>query len=179
MKTSATFMPATFSTSVSVSRNVVPNRLASNRPTVLLPAPDGPTRTTRGAITVPVSSLHDQRFEVAAHISANLIDRVAAELLQHGVGNHECHHRLGNNTCRGNSADIAALVDRLRSLAGRDVDRVESARNGRDRLHRRAYPQRFTRRHAAFGATGAIGATTHTVGGVLDLVMSKRPAPPR
>src|SRR5665213_2083609 len=98
---SATLTPATFSTSMSVSRNVVPNLLASSRPTVLLPAPGGPTRTTSGAITgasaagrdVSTASTHDQRVEVTTHVAADLIDRVAAELLENRVRDDESHHR--------------------------------------------------------------------------------------
>src|SRR5664279_4922816 len=95
-KTSATRWPATVSTSESVSRKVVPKRDATSRPTVLLPAPGGPTRTTSGAISA-IRSRHDQRVEVAAHVAANLINRVTAELLDHRVGDEQRHHRFGDD----------------------------------------------------------------------------------
>ena len=62
--------------------------------------------------------------EVGGGVARGLRHRVAAELLQDGVGQHQRHHRLGHDAGRRDRADVAALVDRHGRLAGRDVDGV-------------------------------------------------------
>ncbi len=91
---------------------------------------------------------------------------------------HERDHRLGDDARSGHSTHVAALVDRLRGLTGCDVDGVECARHRRDGLHRGANAQHLPRRHATFGAAGAIGSPAHALSGVLDLVVRERAASP-
>ena len=67
-----------------------PRRAARRRswPTVVLPAPGGPTRTSNGR------HVTTRCCEVGVAVAPGLGDRVAAELLEHRVGEHERDHRL-------------------------------------------------------------------------------------
>ena len=47
----------------------------------------------------------------------DVVERVCTEALEHGIGEDECHHRLGDDGGRRHSADIAAL-DRRGGLEG-------------------------------------------------------------
>src|SRR5690625_8039736 len=63
-----------------------------------------------------------QRVEVSPQVARGLGDRVATELLQAGVGEDQRHHRLGNDTCGGNRADVGPLVVGGCWLSGGRVD---------------------------------------------------------
>ena len=115
---SAIGLPAVPTMSLSVSRKSTPRRSRHARPTVVLPAPGGPTRTSTGPGHRIVEAL-----EVALAVAAGLLDGVAAELLERGVGQHQRDHRLGDDAGRGHGADVAALVVRDGLLARRRVDR--------------------------------------------------------
>src|SRR4051794_37290466 len=128
--------PSAASTSSSVSRSSTPSRRASNPPTVDLPAPMGPTSTTSGPVVglvvgpvvgpvvgrVMTGSPDREVVEVGGQIALSLVDGVSAELLQHGVGQHQRHHRLRHHAGGGHGAHVGALVVGHGLLAGGGVD---------------------------------------------------------
>ena len=63
---------------------------------------------------------------------ADLGDRVAAELLEHRVGEHERDHRLADDRRRRHGADVAAL-DRRRRLRPSSSDRPSAAASSASR----------------------------------------------
>ena len=133
-KTSAIESPARASISRSRSTNGC-GRCAPppSSPSVDLPAPMKPISATclssgeasRSARGTPVS-----RDEVA--------DRVAAELLARGAGELERDRCLGDDRERLDGRRVRALDERLRRLAGGEVDRLQRPHQRRQRLHRRA-----------------------------------------
>ena len=76
-------------------------------------------RRTAAALTLTASAAPPGRpgqacgAEVGPQVAAGLGQRVAAELLQRRVGQHQRDHRLGHDTRGGHRADVGALVDRL------------------------------------------------------------------
>ena len=127
---SATGLPATASTMASVSAKPTPSRSASSVADGGLARARRPDQDRRGRRPVPVpcclpgpracpSVIPDhQRLEVAVAVAGGLRDGVAAELLQHRVGEHQRDHRLGHHPGGGHGGHVAALVDRLGRLAG-------------------------------------------------------------
>ena len=108
------------------------------------------------SVVEPVRSDVGDRGEVALEVAPGLGYRVAAELLEHRVGEHERDHRLGDDARGGHGADVGALVVRLGGLAGRDVDRAQRVRHGGDRLHAGPHAQQLAGGHSALGAAGAV-----------------------
>ena len=66
-----------------------------------------PTSTTAGAAALTGTL---SVGEVGLDVAAGLANAVAAELLEHGVGEHQRDHRLGDDAGRGNGAHVRALV---------------------------------------------------------------------
>ena len=84
-----------------------------------LPA-TGAGRPGRPAGRSPLQRGHG--LEVGLEVAGHLRDRVAAELLEERVGEHERDHRLGDRGRGRDRADVGALVVRLCGLAGGDIE---------------------------------------------------------
>ena len=84
-------------------------------------------------------------------------DRVAAEPLQQGVGEHERHHRLADDGRGGHGADVAALDRRRRLGHRRQVDGAERLHERRDRLHVDRDPEVLAVGDAALEPAGVVG----------------------
>src|SRR5215208_3033432 len=107
-KISAIVIPSRRASSASKSRKVRPSSRASTEPTVLFPAPGNPTRMrwgTEGSAAEPGCDVR----KVAIEVPLNFGQRVAAELLQHCVGEDESEHRFGDDAHGGYGGDVAAL----------------------------------------------------------------------
>src|SRR5436190_6809392 len=99
-KISAIVIPSRREISASKSRNVRPSSRARAEPTVLFPDPGSPTRMRWGADGSAAEPGCDVR-KVAIEIPFDLGQRVAPELLQHGVGEDEGEHRLRDDAHGG------------------------------------------------------------------------------
>src|SRR3989442_1754000 len=82
----------------------------------------------------------------ALPIGDELLDRVAAELLNDRVGEDERDHRLADDGGGRHGADVAALDGRGTFGHRREIDRAKRLHERRDRLH--------VRRHAEILAVG-------------------------
>ena len=85
-------------------------------------------------------------------------ERVAAELLSRRAGELPRDRRLGDDRERLDRGDVAALDERLRRLAGGEVDRVERPHQRRQRLHRGADDDLLAVRDAGLDPAGAVRA---------------------
>ena len=146
------------STSASVSRNATPSARGERVPTVVLPDAGRTDEDERAGRLIGSAA---RRGSPAA------LRRVSAtesppNFSSDGVGEHQRDHRLHDDAAARHRAGVAALVDRDGGLAGRDVDRGERPRHGRDGLHRGAHPQHLAVGHAALDAAGAVGAPDGT-----------------
>ena len=119
--------------------------------------------------------------------AAQLVDRIAAEPLEHGVRQDEGHHRLANHRCGRHGADIAAFDGGRRPGPGLEVDGAQRRHQRRDRLHRRADAQFLSVGDAALESAGAIGRphrgdrgsrVDHAAGARQDFVVHLRPSEP-
>src|SRR5690606_37951605 len=117
-KMAATVRPSRRSTSRSKSWKAQPSREARSRPTVDLPLPMKPTRSTcwRGgpgrasALAIPpVEEVREVPVEVPAHLGQG----VPAELLEERVGQHERGHRLAHHRRRRHRAYVTPLDGRV------------------------------------------------------------------
>ena len=118
------------------STNGRPSRAATSRPSVVFPAPMKPderevpvrarsqARTTLllGGLARPGDAL-----EVDAPGGDEVADRVAAELLVRRAGELPRDRRLGDDGERLDRGDVGALDERLRRLAGLEIDRARAA----------------------------------------------------
>ena len=128
-------MPKICSTGIPISRTSSESMSNSGRRAALghqaadraLPAPGKPDEHEWRGISPPPASLRrsvqraPERRDVAVVVPPHLAQRVAAELLQHRVGQHQRHHRLGDDAQRGHGGDVGALalrVGRLRRRRG-------------------------------------------------------------
>ncbi len=64
--------------------------------------------------------------EVAVEVAARLGDAVSAELLEHGLGQHDRHHRLRHHSRGRDRADVRPLVVGCRGVARGDVDALDA-----------------------------------------------------
>ena len=119
------------------------------------------------------------RAQVRVDVATGLGQRVAAELLQYGAGQYQRHHRLDHHAGGGHRTHVGALVDRHGFVAGGHVHGGQCARHGRDRLHRRADPQRLAVGHAALETAGAVGGAHDAVRAGVHLVVGQAAAAPR
>src|SRR4029077_13169210 len=134
-------------------------RLASCAPTIeRAPAPTrmgyerGP-RLTGISITIGPLRPRLPAFEVvqiSLVIAADLLDAVAAELLEEGLHENDRHHGFADHPGGGDRADIAPLHHRLDRLAGVQIHRAQGLSEGRDRLHGRADDHRLAVGDAPF-----------------------------
>src|SRR5258705_3132041 len=93
------------------------SRWAASRPTVLFPDPGSPTSTrwrrtsaSRSRLAPLPDPARSERLEVSGVIAAHLAEGVAAELLEHGVRQHQGHHRFRDHAERGNGGDLGAFA---------------------------------------------------------------------
>ena len=96
-------------------------------------------------------------LEVRAVRADEVDERVAAELLARRAGELERDGRLGDDRERLDRSDVAPLDERLRLLAGREVDRAQRLHQRRQRLHRRADDELFAVRDAGLDPARAVG----------------------
>ena len=152
---SAAIGPCSATISLSVSRTGTSSSRATRLPTRRLARParsdeargsDGLTPQARQRRRAVRSDSRDGG-EVAVEVAPGLGDRVAAELLQQRVRQHERHHRLGDDARRRHGADVRALVVRLAAASPVATSTVR-ARAARSRSassrHARAAPCRWT-----------------------------------
>ena len=179
--------------SLSVSTNAHAERAGDPRPTLVLPAPIGPTRTIacggRSAVraSCSMSAASDAVRSCAASpgsprgsprgCGASRATLSPPNFSSTAFGEHERHHRLGDDARGGDRADVGTLVVRGCGLAGRDVDRAQGVRDRRDRLHAGADAQHGAGRHAALGAAGAVARAGDAVVGREQLVVRRGAAP--
>src|SRR6516162_11707499 len=180
-KMSAMLRPVRSSIATSVSSKPTPSAFESRRPMVDLPEPGKPTSTALGAMCYP----HGRRLPVGDRapirldVAAGLGQRIAAELLQRGAGQHQRHHGLDDDAGGRHRAHVRALMDGDGLVARRHVDGGQRARHGRDGLHRGPDPQRLTVRHVALQPAGAVGRTDDAVGPGVHLVVGTAAAAAR
>src|SRR5690349_21837319 len=129
-----------FSSSRSRSMKTRPSRSATCWPTVDFPAPEIPTRMRCGPMESVAQTGREPR-DVAIIVALELLEGVAAELLEGRLGDDERHHRLGDHPHCGDGRDIAPLSNCLRGSACRDIDRFQRPHQGADGLHRNAQHQ--------------------------------------
>ena len=146
---------------------------SSRSPTVVLPAPINPTSTRCGH---QVMATYPSRLRTtSAHESP-------PNLRSASFGEHERHHRLGNDAHRRHGGDVGALLERHRLFLRDDVDGLEHRPvQRRERLHVRAYDDHLARRHAALDAARLRGLAPVRAGVGIprDRVVRDRPASPR
>src|SRR3990170_7007274 len=95
---------------------------------------------------------------VALVVPADLLEAVAAELLEDGLGERDGHHGLAHHSRSGHRADIAPLHHGLHHFLRLDVHGLERAPERRDGLHDCAHDHGLAVGHAALEPTGAVGA---------------------
>src|SRR3984893_6326660 len=164
-------------------------RLASCAPTIdSAPAPTrmgyerGP-RLTGISITIGPLRPRLPAFEVvqiSLVIAADLLDAVAAELLEEGLHENDRHHRFTDHPRGGDRADVAPLHHRLHRLACVQIHRAEGLSEGRDRLHGSADDHRLTVGDASFESARAVRPAVEAAFLVeQDLVVDLGAGPPR
>src|SRR5262249_33311469 len=90
-------------------------------------------------------------------VGHELRDRVAPELLEERVGEHDGHHRFADDGGGGNGADVAAL-DRRGTLRHRpEIHGAQRLHEGGDRLHVRRDAEVLAVGDAALEAAGVVG----------------------
>ena len=90
-------------------------------------------------------------------VALDLVDRIAAEFLEKGVGQHECDHRFTDDGRGRHCADVAAFDGRRRLVERAQVDGAERRHQRGDRLHEAGDPYVLTVGDAAFEAAGVVG----------------------
>src|SRR5215467_7230163 len=114
-------MASRCSISWSRSRNVRPVRSATAWPTVVFPQPGRPTRMRCGLEGSAAEPGCDVR-KVGLIVPFDFAERIAAELLDERVREHERKHPLGDYAHGGYCRHVAPLGDGCRGLAGGHVD---------------------------------------------------------
>ena len=148
--------------SLSVSTNGSPSSRATRLPTLVLPAPIGPMRTSAGrarscsmpaSLEVAVRSVSGMRGEVAVEVAPRLGDasrrRTSRAPPRRARARPSPRRRRRRRARRRRPSAGGGL--RMPSPR-RDVDRAQRVRHRRDRLHARADAQHGAGRHAALGA---------------------------
>src|SRR6476646_1427170 len=162
-KISEMVIPSRRAISESKSRKLRSSSRASAEPTVLFPAPGRPTRMRCGTEGSAADPGCDVR-KVAIEVPLDFGEGIPAELLQHGVREHEGEHRFGDDAHRGHGGDVAPLGGGGRGLAGGDVHGTERAHEGADRLHRDFHDERLAGRHAALEAARVVRGALDVAG---------------
>src|SRR6185436_5776834 len=108
-------------------------------------------------------------------VAADLVDAIAAELLQEGPGQHDGHHRLADDTRRRHGHHVAALHHRLHRFLVLDIHRAEGPAQRRDGLHGGSHDHRLAIGDAALETARAVGAPGEPARGIeKDLVVDLR-----
>src|SRR5437879_4243646 len=171
-KISVTVRPAATSTRPSMSMNGQARSRASRRPTSVLPVAMNPVSTTCTTSEAP------DLFEIPLEVATDLEERVATELLEEELGHDERHDRFRDDGGRRNRHDVGPLDRGGGLVLGRDIDRMERAHEGRQRLEGRPDHEGRAARHTPFGAPGVVGSPFEAGPLVeVDLVVHGRSAP--
>ncbi len=98
-----------------MSMSGAPSSRTTRRPPCSFRTPGSPTSTTwRGISPPPLRAAAVQREPRAATgslvVPSHLAQRIPAELLQHGVGQHQGRHRLGDHAERRHRGDVGPLA---------------------------------------------------------------------
>src|SRR2546423_8156307 len=112
---------------------------------------------------------------VALEIALDFSDRVAAELFQEGVGEHQRHHGLADHSGGMHDAHVGALVMRLHVLLGHQVNGGQWRAHGRDRLYRGPQVDRLAVGHAPGDAAGVVAEVREAPLTPVDLVVELAP----
>src|SRR4051812_6029961 len=142
-------------------------------------APSGTNRSTASAIDWTFTCLLRDRVQVRAVVALELGHRVAAELLQHRLGQREGDDGLPDHARGGDDADVAALVVRLGLCFRVEVDRWHRLFHGRDRLDRDPQVDRLAVGHASGQPAGPVRQVAEATFLVVDLVVELGAAPAR
>src|SRR5690606_29933053 len=78
---------------------------------------------------------------VAIEVATHLVQAVAAELLEHRVGEDDGEHRFTDDAGRGEGNYIAAFANGVAGIASADVDAAERLHQARQGLHRDTHDQ--------------------------------------
>src|SRR5947209_6536608 len=146
----------------------LPRRSSRNRSPTLWSAPDATTirydrlpRLTSTIIWIflairpgrvsrrPTRLPGFQASEIGLVVAPDLLESVAAELLQEGPGQDDGHHRLAHDAGGRDGADVAPLDHGLHRFLGCEIDRSQRRAERRERLHRRPGDHRLAVGHAA------------------------------
>src|SRR5688500_453341 len=103
---------------------------------------------------------------VGAVVVADLLEAVAAEFLQEGVGQHDGHHGLAHDPGRGDSTDVAALDHGLDRLLCRKVDGLERRAKRREWFHRSPDDDGLAIGDAALETAGVVRRAIEAVAGL-------------
>src|SRR5437660_820294 len=121
-----------------------------------------------------------QGSEIGLVVAADLLESVAAELLQEGTGQDDGHHRLAHDASGRDGAGVAPLDHGLHRLLGCEIDRSQRRPERRERLHRRPGDHRLAVGHAALPAARVVRrAPEPAVVVEQDLVVHSRARPAR
>src|ERR1700744_5755955 len=104
------------------------------------------------SVFVSLISKSPNLFAVAVEVALQLVEAVAAELLEHEPRDGECNHGLACDACCRDDTDVRPLVRCLRGLARFERDRTEGTAQRRDGLQVAAHYDIFPVRHTAFDA---------------------------
>src|SRR5438128_1737876 len=177
----------------------LPRRSSRNRSPTLWSAPDATTirydrlpRLTSTIIWIflairpgrvsrrPTRLPGFQASEIGLVVAPDLLESVAAELLQEGPGQDDGHHRLAHDAGGRDGADVAPLDHGLHRFLGCQIDRSQRRAERRERLHRRPGDHRLAVGHAALQAARVIRRAPEPALVVEeDLVVNRRTRPAR
>src|SRR5689334_160468 len=162
-KISEMVIPSRRAISASKSRKLRSSSRARAEPTVLFPAPGRPTRMrwgTEGSAAEPGCDVR----KVAIEVPLDFGEGISTELLEHGVGEHQGEHRLGDDAHRGDGGDVAPFGGRGSGLPRGDVDRTQWTHQGADRLHRDADDEGLPGRHPPFETARVVRGAADVAG---------------
>src|SRR5436190_2108602 len=112
-------------------------------------------------------------------VVADLVEAVATELFEEGVGQHDGHHGLAHDAGGRHRADVAALDDRLHRLLGGEVHRPERRTQRGQRLHGCTHDDGLSVGHAPLETARVVRRAPEPVSGLeLDLVVHARARAP-
>src|SRR5258706_6255786 len=156
----------------SVSTTLAPRRLARSGAMVLLPMPGGPTmkRCTR---LFPLVDRTETRA-IAVDRGDEIVGVIGAELLDERIGKNEREHRLRDDPCRRDDADVAALDVCRRRRTGAQVCGGQWLHQRRDRLESDLDNDVLAVAHSTLETTGAVAGK----GGVARLPACRIRDPP-
>src|SRR2546426_8170622 len=177
----------------------LPRRSSRNRSPTLWSAPDATTirydrlpRLTSTIIWIfpairpgrvsrrPTRLPGFQASEIGLVVAPDLLESVAAELLQEGPGQDDGHHRLAHDAGGRDGADVAPLDHGFHRLLGCEIDRSQRRAERRERLHRRPGDHRLAVGHAALQAARVVRRAPEPALVVeQDLVVNSRTRPAR